>query len=129
MASSEQSQSEPKPATDAELIQAYFHTVRADNVGGMTDGVTEEAANEQTGFTTYQQLRDLMASRPEDVDTLAAKRASLAQKTVLDARSRRRTGRPTIAEQNANEHRAIQEHLLGRVPKQVLAPDVVRYYK
>lgn len=64
--------SKPFEVTPELLDRVYLENIRNNQVGGLTDGVTEEAFAEQTGAQTYDETVEVIESVRSRKETVAA---------------------------------------------------------
>ena len=94
----------------ATLMRVYKENIATNQIGGETDGISEEAAV-SLGYTTLEGMKDIIESLPKPPAIEAPK--PVRPRTRPD-------GRPTSAQQNATYKRRLAEHRARTSPQIVV---------
>jgi hypothetical protein len=90
-----------------DLERVYLDNVSANQIGGLTDGISPEVASD-LGYSTSEEVQQIIdnANRDAAVEVSRMRHPSGIGRTALTTE----TSNPTSAQQNANERAAIKAH-------------------
>ncbi|OGL31054.1 hypothetical protein A3D14_02245 [Candidatus Saccharibacteria bacterium RIFCSPHIGHO2_02_FULL_47_12] len=102
-----------------ELERVYHDNVRANQIGGETDGISPEVASD-LGYSTHEDTRQIIeeANRQVAVEGSKMRHPSMVGPVGLTGAEVSTTPVPTAAEQRANARRYEREHY-KRTVKQI----------